>query len=181
MSLDCPLRGTEPPRLRGLPPMVGPVVRVLVLGSMPGERSLREGEYYAHPRNAFWPIVEQVLGIPRAMPYADRTAALRGAGIALWDVLAACRRHGSLDAGIERDSMELNPLPALLEASAGLRVVAFNGVLAETVFRRAFGAALQAHPAAPALVRLPSTSPANAGYSFERKLQAWREVLQWTP
>ena len=172
-GLGCPLREPEADRLRGLPPVVDGRARVLVLGSMPGAESLRRQQYYAHPRNHFWPIVEDVFGVPRGLPYAERLERLADAGIGLWDVLGACTRHGSLDTGIEPDSIEVNDIPGLLARHPGIRGLLFNGLFAETVFRRR----LAAVPGVSAR-RLPSTSPANAARPYAEKLAAWREALR---
>ena len=177
MTLGCPLREDAADRLQGLPPVVGAHARVLVLGSMPGAQSLARGQYYAHPRNHFWPIVETVLGLPPGLDYAERLAGLREAGVALWDVLGACTRHGSLDAGIEREGMQVNDIAGLLAANPGIRGLLFNGVFAETVFRSRIA---PARADWPPMRRLPSTSPANAARPYAEKLQAWREALQPT-
>ena len=170
----CPLLDPAPDRLQGLPPQVDAHTRVLVLGSMPGGESLRRGEYYAHPRNHFWPVIEDVFGVDRRWPYAQRLAGLAAAGVGLWDVLGECTRHGSLDTGIERDSMRVNDIPGLLAAHPGIHTVLFNGLFAETVFRSRIGAA--GHRAVT-LRRMPSTSPANAARPYAEKLAAWREAL----
>ena len=158
-------------RLCGFPPLVGERPRVLVLGSMPGAASLAALEYYGHPRNAFWPIMGELFGAGPALPYAERTARLGAAGVALWDVLAACRRPGSLDSAIEPDSIELNDIPGLLAAQPGIRHVFCNGTAAATLFRRHVLGRL---PRALPWTRLPSTSPAHAGRSLADKLAAWR-------
>jgi TDG/mug DNA glycosylase family protein len=171
MSLGCPLLEPGGARLRGLAPVVDARARVLVLGSMPGGESLRRQQYYAHPRNHFWAIVDDVFGVPRDLPYPERLAALSAAGVALWDVLGECTRHGSLDSGIERDSMAVNDIPALLARHPGIGALLFNGLFAETVYRTRLGP-----PPLPAR-RLPSTSPANAARPYPEKLSAWREAL----
>jgi len=152
---------------------------VLILGSMPGVASLRAGQYYAHPRNAFWPLMEALFGIPSTMAYAERTAALIRQGIALWDVLASCSRPGSLDASIDPASVTPNDIGGLLSRHPTIATLFFNGQMAETVYRRHLSHCL-GELAAAGLVchRLPSTSPANAGWSFERKLAAWQQVRQ---
>lgn len=158
------------PRLQGLAPVVDDGVRLVVLGSFPGVMSLRLGQYYAHPRNQFWPIVSSLLDVDlRAMPYDRRLQALLARGVGLWDVHAACRREGSLDTAIE-DAVP-NDLAGVLGALPALRGVAHNG--GESARAMAVTRAL-GRP----VWRLPSTSPANASWTFERKRQAWREVFE---
>lgn len=162
---------TAAPLVRSFAPLFRADARVLVLGSMPGTASLAAAQYYAHPRNAFWPIMGELFGAGPALPYAERTARLGAAGVALWDVLAACRRPGSLDSAIEPDSIELNDIPGLLAAQPGIRHVFCNGTAAATLFRRHVLGRL---PRALPWTRLPSTSPAHAGRSLADKLAAWR-------
>jgi hypoxanthine-DNA glycosylase len=171
------------------PPLLPDHPRLLLLGSMPGQASLRAGQYYAHPRNAFWPIMGTLLGFAADAPYPERVAALTGAGVAVWDVLQSCVRPGSLDADIERDSEWPNPIPALLAARPGIAVIACNGSAAEACFRRHFlrpppqparRSPIQDPALAtswPPLLRLPSTSPAHAALSLEAKCAAWRSAL----
>ncbi|MBY6205891.1 DNA-deoxyinosine glycosylase [Halomonas denitrificans] len=163
--------------LTGLPPVVRDDARVLVLGSMPGVRSLDEARYYAHPRNAFWPIVGPVIGQPPSRPYAARLNALRERGIALWDVIGRCRRAGSLDSSIEADSVEVNDLPGLIDRCRQLALIAFNGARAEQEFRRRVLPRLGSGARAIRRVRLPSTSPANARLGLEDKRRAWHAQL----
>jgi hypoxanthine-DNA glycosylase len=164
----------RPALLTGLPPILGPRPRVLVLGSMPGAASLGAGEYYAHPRNAFWTIAGETLGFDPRGSYAARNAALVAAGLALWDVIGACRRHGSLDAAIESDSIKVNPIAELLGAQHSIHRVATNGTLAARLFDRHVAPSL---PRPIEVVRLPSTSPANASWSLDRKRAAWRGIF----
>ena len=147
---------------------------VLILGSMPGEASLRAGQYYAHPRNAFWPLMEAVLGIGASLPYGDRIAALIARRVALWDVLASCVRPGSLDSDIVDSTAAPNDLPGFLAEHPLERTVFFNGTKAEQAWQRHVARALPGSPLR--LVRLPSTSPANASYSLKRKIEAWRAI-----
>ena len=153
----------------GLGPVVDRTTRLLVLGSFPGAASLAAQQYYAHPRNAFWPIVGAIWGLDLlALPYPKRVAELRRRGLGLWDVYARCRREGSLDSAI-RDA-EPNDLPSLARRCPRLEAIAHNGGESARAMRvtRALGLPV---------VRLPSTSPANASWSFERKLTAWRELF----
>jgi hypoxanthine-DNA glycosylase len=156
--------------LRGLPPVVGRHTRLVLLGSFPGAASLAAGQYYAHPRNQFWPLLSSLLGeelVP--LSYAQRLQRLRVHGLGLWDVIAECRRDGSLDSAI-RDA-RYNDLASLRRRAPQLVAVAHNG-----------GESARAMPLTAALglavYRLPSSSPANASWSFERKLAAWRAVFQ---
>jgi hypoxanthine-DNA glycosylase len=157
-------------RLLGLPPVAGRNARLLVLGSFPGAASLAAQQYYAHPRNHFWPILGALWGVDlTALPYARRVAELRARGLAVWDVYAACRREGSLDSAIEQ--AEPNDLAALAARLPKLAAIAHNGGESARAMRITRALGLPVH-------RLPSTSPANASWSFERKLAAWREVFE---
>lgn len=156
-------------RLIGLPPIADANTRLLVLGSFPGAASLRAQQYYGHPQNAFWKILGVLWGLPLMQAdCAQRIAALHAHGLGVWDVYASCVREGSLDADI-RDA-ELNDFAALRARCPQLQAIAHNGgeSFRHARHTRAFG--LPVH-------RLPSTSPANASWSFERKLAAWAEVL----
>ena len=162
---------SEPlPRLRGLPPVLSPHTKLLILGSFPGRASLAAGQYYAHPRNQFWSILGALWSLEgyASWPYARRLAELQGRGLGLWDVYASCRREGSLDANIE--DAELNPLAELSHLAPALQAVAHNGGESARVMRITRTLGLAVH-------RLPSTSPANASWSFERKRAAWHEVF----
>lgn len=162
-------------RLTGLPPIVGARPRLLILGSMPGAASLVEARYYAHPRNAFWPVMAALVGFDPTCDYPARLAALGTAGIALWDVIGACRRRGSLDAAIDPRSIVVNPISGLLAAHRSIACVATNGSTASALYRRHVLPALGAN--APAHIALPSTSPAHAGLSLASKTAAWTGAL----
>jgi hypoxanthine-DNA glycosylase len=161
--------------LTGLPPIAQSDARVLVLGSMPGAASLAAQRYYAHPRNLFWPLVAEALGESLPEEYPARCRMLTGAGIALWDVLGRCRRRGSLDTAIVRDSEQANDIAAFLRAHPGIRQLFFNGAAAEQLFRRHVLRCLS-NPQSLQLHRLPSSSPANAGWTAARKSAAWRRL-----
>ncbi len=161
-------------RLIGLAPVIGAQTRLLVLGSFPGVRSLQLRQYYAHPQNHFWNILQAlwpVDALPARDRYDERCAWVLDHGLGIWDVYASCEREGSLDSAIRKPVV--NDFAALRERSPQLRLIAHNG---GESFRhaRAVRAALGA--AHFPLVQLPSTSPANASWSFERKLAAWREA-----
>ncbi len=158
-------------RLVGLAPVFDAQAQLLVLGSFPGAASLQAAQYYAHPRNAFWPVMAALVGdagLP-ALPYADRLVALRRHRVALWDAVAACRREGSLDTAIQ--AAEPSDLPALVARLPALRAIACNGALAHRQTLLALGGV-----ELPVL-RLPSTSPAHAGLRLADKIAAWRAEL----
>jgi hypoxanthine-DNA glycosylase len=156
--------------LVGLPPVLARSTRLVVLGSFPGAASLREAQYYAHPRNQFWPLVGTLLGVDLlALPYAERLQALLGHGVGLWDVYASCRREGSLDTAIEE--AQPNPLHTMLERAPALRAITHNGGESARSIRVTVALGMP-------VFRLPSTSPANASWSFDRKLAAWRAVFE---
>lgn len=166
-------------RLQGLAPMVSPGTRVLVLGSFPGVRSLQLQQYYAHTQNQFWRILQQLW--PQAPwpcdgDYAARCACALGQGLGIWDVYAECEREGSLDSAIR--NARLNDFPTLLRQCPQLRGIAHNGgesfrharAVEQSLARAGLTGRVQIH-------KLPSTSPANASWTFERKLSAWRAVM----
>nr|AGU10737.1 hypothetical protein [uncultured organism] len=153
-------------QLTGLAPVIDRNVRILVLGSFPGAASLAAGQYYAHPRNQFWPLISGVVGEDlAARPYAERLPRLLAHGVGLWDVLEACEREGSLDSAIRKPAA--NDFARLRELCPLLDTVGFNGQ-ASGKFAPQFVAA------GYRTLVLPSSSPAYMAMSFERKLQLWR-------
>nr|WP_298131721.1 DNA-deoxyinosine glycosylase [uncultured Pseudoxanthomonas sp.] len=164
--------------LTGLPPVVAPDCRVLVLGSMPGTASLQAARYYAHPRNRFWPVMAALAGVTVEAPYEERLAALQRAGIGLWDVIGECRRVGSLDSAIVRGSERPNAVAGLVQELATLRGIALNGGTAASLFRRHIQPQLDdAWTQRVQFIALPSTSPAHAAMDLARLREAW-EVLR---
>ncbi|MBS0349537.1 MAG: DNA-deoxyinosine glycosylase [Proteobacteria bacterium] len=157
------------------PPIAAPSAHTLILGSMPGDASLRAKQYYAHPRNLFWPILGELIGAHPALPYTERLRCLEIAGIALWDVLQCCERKGSLDTRIDASTIVANDFAGFLAAHPHITRIFFNGAMAETSFRRHVLKSLAPHPLT--YQRLPSTSPANAAISFAKRLDAWRSIL----
>jgi TDG/mug DNA glycosylase family protein len=166
----------EAGRLVGFPAIATPSARVLILGSMPGAASLDAGQYYAHPRNAFWPIMRELLGLAADASYRARIAALREADLALWDVLHACQREGSLDGDIDAGSLEANDFGRFFRRHPRITHVFFNGSSAERWFRR-FASGLPADRVVH-YTRLPSTSPAHAALSMAAKTVAWHAALK---
>lgn len=168
------------PLLAGFAPIARADARLLILGSMPGAASLAAGQYYAHPRNAFWPITEAVWSIPRTLPYHVRARELRARGVAVWDVLDQCRRATSLDSDIEADSVVVNDFASFLLEHRQIRQIAFNGGGAEALFRRHVLPVLPGDLQRIARVRLPSTSPAHARLTLQAKARAWSLLRDFT-
>lgn len=159
-------------RLLGLPPIASSNTRLLILGSFPGITSLHKQQYYGHPQNQFWRILEAIFSSsPRGISlgsYEERSDWLLAQGLGVWDVYASCERAGSLDTAIRNPLV--NDFGALLLHCPHLRLIAHNG---GESFRHAKYTAALGLP----VLKLPSTSPANASWSFERKLAAWREAV----
>ncbi|WP_239016962.1 DNA-deoxyinosine glycosylase [Sphingomonas ginkgonis] len=151
-----------------LPPVVDPNVRLLILGSLPGEASLRAARYYAHPKNQFWRLIGKLLREPIAeLDYDRRLERLLEAGIGLWDMVATAERHGSLDMAL-RDIVA-NPVSALADRLPRLKAVGFNGATAGRLGRAALA------DSRLTLVDLPSSSPAYTR-SFDRKAEEWERL-----
>ncbi|MDH3387498.1 MAG: DNA-deoxyinosine glycosylase [Gammaproteobacteria bacterium] len=165
-------------RVRSFEPIIGHRPRVIILGSMPGVASLEAVQYYAHPRNAFWPIMAELFGIDRGASYERRIAAVEKLPLILWDTLQACHRPGSLDSAIDAGSVRANDFPGLLTRYPQIRAIFFNGATSEKYFRQLVFTELPS-PSEIDLVRLPSTSPAHAGMRLEQKLAAWRQILDY--
>ena len=157
--------------LTGLAPVWRADARLLILGSFPGAASLAAQQYYAHPRNAFWPLMAALLALPdlAQRPYDERLQALQAHRIALWDAVAACEREGSLDSAIR--AAQPSDLPSLVMRLPQLRGIACNGAAA-------YRETLALLPGAPwPIWRLPSTSPAHAGLGWEAKRAAWAQAF----
>lgn len=158
----------------GFAPVVDADTRLLILGSLPGDASLKAAQYYAHPRNGFWPLIGGVLDEPlAALPYPDRLERLKARGVGLWDVIASARRSGSLDAAIK--SPEAADLRGLIQSLPKLRAVAFNGGLAAKLGRR-----ILADLDGVTLIDLPSSSPAHA-ISLSAKAETWAILGKFLP
>lgn len=166
---------SQPGALRsGLAPVVGAHPALLILGNAPSVMSLAAGQYYGNPRNSFWRITAELFGFDAGAAYPERVRALTTHGVAVWDVLRAFRRPGSLDAAIDRNSMVPNDFGAFFTSHPGIGQVVFNGAAAETNYRRLVGTPAGAQPVR--FIRLPSTSPANT-VGYPAKLAAWRAAL----
>jgi hypoxanthine-DNA glycosylase len=161
------MRSRTTARHRGLPPVIAPDARVLVLGSFPSEASLAAQQYYAHPRNHFWPIMGEVLHEPLPqLPYAERLARVKAHRVAIWDTIVACERSGSLDAAIR--NAEEGEIDRVQRTARALRAVCFNGKTAARARMAWAGAGYET-------LVMPSTSPAYT-LPLERKLAAWQAL-----
>ena len=160
-------------RVRSFPPIANTNATLLILGSMPGKESLKQNQYYAHPQNAFWKIMGELVGAHPHLPYEERLHKLTETHIALWDVLASCERDSSLDTHIRKE--KVNDFATFFNLHPHITHVFFNGAKAEQSFNK-FVLGKQKLP--PLIYqRLPSTSPAHAGLRFAEKLKAWRTAI----
>ncbi|MBL1142078.1 MAG: DNA-deoxyinosine glycosylase [Proteobacteria bacterium] len=159
----------------GFPPIVNQEATILILGSMPGQKSLEKQQYYAHPRNSFWPIIYQLFNVDKKLNYEQCKKLLLSNNIALWDVLRSCYRAGSLDSNIDHSSIETNDFKSFFIKYPGIKHVFFNGAKAELLFKNEVlkyminSDGLSCH-------KLPSTSPAHASMSYEEKLKKWKLI-----
>jgi hypoxanthine-DNA glycosylase len=161
----------------GFPPIIGKKPEILVLGSMPGIKSLEQQQYYAHPRNAFWPIMSSLFDINLNLDYQQRCQMLCEHGVAVWDVLKSCQRQGSLDSAIQKDSIEINDFKQLLTDYPSIKTIYFNGSTAEQLFKKHVLKTLRNPQSIITMMKLPSTSPAHATMSLKQKTQVWHSQL----
>ncbi len=164
-------------RCYSFPPIAATSAKILILGSMPGAESLRQQQYYAHPRNGFWPIMQSLFAISTSLPYQQRCEQLTHQHIAVWDVLKACERPGSLDSNIASNSIEANDFNAFFQAHPKVQAVFFNGAKAEQIYMKSVLPTLDKIRQKIPTERLPSTSPAHAVLSLEEKQTIWHEQL----
>jgi TDG/mug DNA glycosylase family protein len=157
----------------GFDPIVGKTVKILILGTFPGEESLKQQQYYAHPRNLFWDMIAVICGTDLIDDYEKRCDLVRSEGIAIWDVLKSCDREGSSDGRIRRDNFIFNDISSFI-SEYPLKVIFFNGKKAAILFKQYVDPAIL--PSQPQLLILPSTSPAYATLSKQQKLERWLEV-----
>lgn len=171
------------PHIQSFPPIADANANILILGSMPGKKSLRAKQYYAHPRNAFWAIMGELIGATPDLPYETRTQILKASGIALWDVLASCTRHSSMDADIDASSISPNDFASFFFKHPHITQVFFNGSTAEQCFHKHVQPLLESMLENRPLhyQRLPSTSPAHATMPYVQKLNAWKVILPKIP
>jgi TDG/mug DNA glycosylase family protein len=162
-------------------PIAKPDAEMLILGSLPGRKSLEMQQYYAHPQNAFWKLIARIYDKESSLPYKQRVEILTANRIALWDVLAAAERPGSLDSSIVHASARANDFAAFYRTHSRISRVYFNGRKAEELYRRFVLPGLSAEFAAIRYVPMPSTSPAHAGMAFAEKLVRWKTIKEKSP
>lgn len=167
-----------PEKLTGFPAISQTNAKVLILGSMPGKRSLELQQYYGHPRNLFWPFMSELLEFALDLDYEQRAQQLLQHRIALWDVLQNCHRQSSLDSDIKTDSIVPNNFRAFFNHHPQLTAIVFNGKKSEEVFNKqvknTLGSSLDFN-----YLPMPSTSPANASISRKEKLHRWSILLDY--
>lgn len=156
-------------------PITNPKATILILGSMPGVASLEAQQYYAHPRNAFWPIMSAIYQVDLNLPYVKRVKALQKTNVAVWDVLQQCERAGSLDSAIQKESRCPNDFEAFFNTHMHINKIVFNGGEAERSFKQKVANSLDMSMFKT--VRLPSTSPAHT-MKVADKVKAWQSVLR---
>ncbi len=166
----------ERARVQSFPPVAATDAQVLILGSMPGSRSLEMRQYYAQPRNAFWPIMGSLFDAGPELRYAERLTALKSHRVALWDVLLSCERQGSLDTAICAATVVPNDFVAFFRRHRRIRHVFFNGATAAAMFRRRVLPGLGQPLGGIVYGTLPSTSPAHASLTREQKIRRWSVV-----
>ena len=163
---------------QGLPPLLCENPRILILGSLPGDKSIEMQQYYGHPRNRFWQVMASVLGKPLPDDYTGKKKLLSDAGIILWDVYHSAERDGSLDSDIKNP--EFNDLFTLLKENPSIRVIATNGKTAERAFQKWNDTVIKkAHGLNHDIVvyGMPSTSPANASWTLKELVNQWGRIL----
>lgn len=165
--------------ISGFPLVAKSDAKILILGTMPGQKSLEENQYYAHPRNSFWPIMSNLLKTDSVLSYDDRKKLLIKNNIALWDVLKNCYRKGSLDSDIDQSTIETNDFKRFFSIHKRVVVVFFNGAKAEQLFMKNSFKKLKHAQQDLSLFRLPSTSSAYAARTFEQKLLQWAVIKQY--
>ncbi len=161
----------------GFPAIADKHARILILGSMPSVKSLEKQQYYAHPRNAFWPIMLALFNIDKELNYQQRCQCLVKNNVAVWDALKSCQRQGSLDQHIDTSSMIANDFNLFLQQHNQIQTIFFNGAKAEQVFKQHVVPNLDKPFKQLSQTRLPSTSPAHAAMTFEQKCQQWQQIL----
>ena len=163
-------------RIHSFSPIESNNSSILILGTMPGKASLQAQQYYAHPRNTFWKIISEIIGVATVCSYEAKTSSIVTARIALWDVLKSCTREGSLDSDIDNDSIIFNDFASFFNNHSHIHRVCFNGAKAEKLYMKHIQPFVR-NLSNIKYICLPSTSPANAATSFDEKLRAWKAIV----
>lgn len=161
---------------QGFPPIANELATILILGSMPGEESLRKKEYYANSRNTFWKIMAGLFNYQNVASYQEKITKLMEHNIALWDVIDVCERKGSLDSAIDNRTIRENDFASFYRSHPNIKYVFFNGAKAENEYLKRVLPGLSDQAKGIAYCRLPSTSPAMAQLSFDAKLLQWSRI-----
>lgn len=161
-------------KIHSFPSLSNPEATVLVLGTMPGVQSLSMNQYYAHPRNHFWKLLHTIFGEDFSTDYNLKKEMLQRNNIAVWDVLQACERQGSLDSAIIKEVP--NDFTGFLQEHSNIKLIVFNGQKAAAFFKKHVRLTKEY-----TFITLPSTSPANTGKSFELKLKEWENAIKSLP
>jgi double-stranded uracil-DNA glycosylase len=159
-------------------PIVSSEAKILILGSFPGEESLRKQEYYAHPRNAFWYIMQALFHCRDALSYQEKMEVLISKKVALWDVLSSCHRKGSLDSSIDDKTIRVNDFQTFFERYTDIEWVFFNGVKAEKEYMKRVSVSFENPRKTLHFERLPSTSPAMAQLTRDEKIIQWSKIIE---
>ena len=162
---------------QAFPPLESEHTKVLVLGSMPSQMSLKKRQYYGHPQNAFWRIMAAVTGVAHDAPYEQRARALLLEGVSVWDAIASCHRPGSMDADIDQESVTVNDFDGLLKRHPTLELVLFNGQASAKTFNKHLGKNYLSARGLRSQI-MPSTSPAYASKSLDEKKAVWLASLK---
>ena len=172
------MSGVYSARVHSIEPIIGRNPRIMILGSMPGIISINAAQYYANPRNLFWTVLADLFGIDIDVSYESKVQQMRELPVILWDTLKTCRREGSLDSKILNTDIEANDISALLKQFPTVQAIAFNGGASAKYFDRLVKPQL-AKDLDIELLKMPSTSPANAAMKREHKLELWRRLSQF--
>jgi len=167
-------------RCYSFPPIASPSAKILILGSMPGQASLDANQYYAHPRNAFWSIMHAMFGVDIEWDYEKRCQTLTEHHVAVWDVLKACDRQGSLDSNIDDASIEANNFSDFFKHHPLITHLFFNGAKAEQTYHRHVQKHIESQWQSITSTRLASTSPAHAAVTLDKKIIQWQKVIATT-
>ncbi len=158
-------------------PIALPKAHTLILGSMPSIASLEKKQYYAHPKNAFWSVMETLYAIPKTSDYSNRIHQFQQTGLALWDVIQSCERPTSLDSDIIDTTVIVNNIQEFLQKHSSIHKICFNGKKAEILYKKYVFSTLFPKQKKTLLYTLPSTSPAMAKLSLKEKTEIWKKAL----